>query len=745
MPKIWWVSLLLSGTLHAQQIVVKSSTGEYVPGAWVELHAQGNNKRTQLTDANGRARFDAVPQKQHLCVRMTGYAMYADTLEAGCIRHEVKLVHTADSLGTVVVTAQWAATTASEAVQQTRVISRNEIDARGAQTLRDVLASELNMRQTEDAVLGSAVSMLGLSGENVKILIDGIPLIGRLNGNIDLTQINLQNIERIEIVEGPLSVSYGTNALAGAINLITKKQQASSIAAETEAFYQSSGQFNASLRLSGRCRRSILAVSGGRNFFDGWSSWQQPFYTDFVPVADSTRTDEWKPRTQHFLSAYSCSYFKRTSLSFNADVFRETITVRGVPRAPYGETAFDDQFLTARNSLTATCRWQPAPQFVLTTTAAVSAFNRTKNTWLRNLTTLESALAGGNGMQDTSQFQLQLLRSVLVWQKDSSALRTETGIDLNRETAFGPRIENKFASLIDAAVFAAAEYRKTNFTLRAGVRSAYNSVFNSPVTPSLQCKIKLGSQFTLRASWAQGFRAPSLKELHFYFVDVNHNIQGNPELKAETANSFMLTLNHSLLRKKMRLQSSLQLFHNSIQNLITLAQITATEYSYINVGKYKTSGITASVKWNYGNWNMGAGASCTGRYNQFYTENPVLPEYTWSPELNGTLQYIAEKPGIRLACWWKYNGRLPGYVLNNNGTVQLSEIDDWHSVDVLATKSFFNHTLRFTAGVRNLANVQTINATTGPAGAHSSQTGQSVATGRQYIFSVQWHFQHSLQ
>jgi outer membrane receptor for ferrienterochelin and colicins len=744
MNKIWCIAILFCGALHAQQIVVKSNTGECVPGAWVELHAQGNNKRIQLTDANGLARFDAVPLKQSLRVRMTGYAIYADTLEAGCTKHEVKLRHTADSLGTVVVTAQWAATTTSEAVQQTRVISRNEIDARGAQTLRDVLASELNMRQTEDAVLGSAVSMLGLSGENVKILIDGIPLIGRLNGNIDLTQINLQNIERIEIVEGPLSVSYGTNALAGAINLITKKQQAAGIAAETEAFYQSSGQFNANLRLSGRCKRSILAVSGGRNFFDGWSNWQQPFYTDFVPVADSTRTDQWKPRSQHFLSAYTCTYFKRASLSFNADVFREKITVRGAPRAPYGETAFDDQFFTARNSLTTTFRWQPAPQLVWATTAAISEFNRTKNTWLRNLTTLEAALAGGDGMQDTSLFQLQLLRSVLVWQKDSSAFRTETGIDINRETAFGPRIENASAALTDAAAFAAAEYKKANFTLRAGVRAAYNSVFNAPVTPSLQCKIKLGAQFTLRASWAQGFRAPSLKELYFYFVDVNHNIQGNQALKAETANSFMLNLNHSLLRKKMRWQSSLQLFHNSIQNLITLAQITATEYSYINVGKYKTSGITASVKLNYRNWNIATGASYTGRYNQFYTENQMLPEYTWSTELNGSLQYIAEKPGIRVACWWKYNGRLPGYVLNNNGTIELSGIDDWHSVDILATKSFFSHSLRLTAGVRNLANVQNINATTGSESAHSSQTSQPVATGRQYIFSIQWNFQHTL-
>ena len=50
-------------------------------------------------------------------------------------------------------------------------------------------------------------------------------MIGRLNGNIDLSQVNLLNVKRIEIVEGPLSVNYGSDALGGTINIITKKIQ----------------------------------------------------------------------------------------------------------------------------------------------------------------------------------------------------------------------------------------------------------------------------------------------------------------------------------------------------------------------------------------------------------------------------------------------------------------------------------------------------------------------------------------
>ena len=69
------------------------------------------------------------------------------------------------------------------------------------------------------------MSMQGISGENVKILIDGVPVLGRLDGNIDLSKINLNDVDQIKVIEGPQSVSYGTNGMAGTINIIIKKDQ----------------------------------------------------------------------------------------------------------------------------------------------------------------------------------------------------------------------------------------------------------------------------------------------------------------------------------------------------------------------------------------------------------------------------------------------------------------------------------------------------------------------------------------
>ena len=65
--------------------------------------------------------------------------------------------------------------------------------------------------------------LMGMSGNNVKILMDGIPMIDRGSTKQSLSQLDVNRIERVEIVEGPMSVVYGTDALAGVINIITKK------------------------------------------------------------------------------------------------------------------------------------------------------------------------------------------------------------------------------------------------------------------------------------------------------------------------------------------------------------------------------------------------------------------------------------------------------------------------------------------------------------------------------------------
>jgi outer membrane receptor for ferrienterochelin and colicins len=129
------------------------------------------------------------------------------------------------ALDQVVVTGQFTPTDTRSTVNTVKVIGRQQIENRGAANIGELLQAEANIRINQDAILGGVISINGLQGENVKVLIDGVPVVGRLNSNVDLNQISLSNIQRIEIVEGAQSVIYGSDASAGVINLITKKSQ----------------------------------------------------------------------------------------------------------------------------------------------------------------------------------------------------------------------------------------------------------------------------------------------------------------------------------------------------------------------------------------------------------------------------------------------------------------------------------------------------------------------------------------
>ncbi len=145
-------------------------------------------------------------------------------------------------LNQIVITGQLFEKKLNDVVHDITVFDSSFISTTNANTLEEILSYKPSLKIIQDNVLGSGLSMQGLSGENVKILLDGIPIVGRLDGIIDLNQINLNNIDRIEIIEGPLSVEYGTDALAGTVNLISKSITGNSILIKTD--YESIGKYN---------------------------------------------------------------------------------------------------------------------------------------------------------------------------------------------------------------------------------------------------------------------------------------------------------------------------------------------------------------------------------------------------------------------------------------------------------------------------------------------------------------------
>lgn len=683
---------------------------------------------------------DAGQVGSGLAIRIAflGYQTRADTL-FNLVDRKFGLQRSAMfALDDVVITGQYQPTTADRAVQRMHVIDAQRIQRLAAQNLADVLKQELNIRLSQDNILGTSMSMQGLGGQNVKILVDGVPVIGRQDGNLDLAQIDLSGIERVEVLEGPLSVSYGTNALAGTINLITQKNSVATSTLKATAYAEHLGRLNLSASAGQRLGKSNLRLTIGRNFFGGWNPGQSGLYDFSANLADTGRYQAWKPREQHFGRLnYRWKVSEGWTFNYKGELMQDRIIDRGMPRAPFMESAFDEEFLTQRLDNAVFAKGDLRHGRSIDVLVAHDRYRRTRNQWLRDLTTLQDREIPG--AQDTSRFTLTNVRAVFASANDTARLSYELGADLNLETAAGDRMANTAGERMgDYAAFGSFQWKPTDgITLRPGVRYAYNTLYKAPVVPSVDLRVQLDTSFALRASYAQGFRAPSLKELFMYFVDINHDIQGNADLLAEKSNNYTAALSYRRLMKTGVLRGEVAAFHNRISNLITLAQVTDKLYSYINVGQYRTLGGSIGLGWESGHWSVGTGASITGRYDTLGVATHGRA-YQYSPEASFNLTRDWRKQGWSVSLFGKYQGEQQNYVLTSDGSIGQGRIASFVMADASVTKRVWQRRVAISLGCKNLGNVTNLDASISNGGAHSGASTGSVpmAMGRTFFLRL---------
>ena len=640
------------------------------------------------------------------------------------------------NLETFVVTAQYKKILQEKSINKVKVIDKEKIDAIGAVNLKDVLLNETNIRINQDNVLGSSMSVQGLSGQNVKILIDGVPIIGRLNGNIDLSQINLNNVERIEIIEGPLSVNYGTNALAGTINIITEKKFSKKYSVNLNNYTGTVGQYNTDLFVGYQIKNSSLGLSFGKYFFDGWDPSDPIYEFPRARTADTNRNKQWNPKDQEFSRLDYSLVLDSQSIRLYVNLYKEKITNRGNPRNPYFESAFDDYYNTIRKDVGLDYK----KSFKNSQLKILSSFNhykRIKNTFYNDLTTLEEQLTMNSSDQDTILFTQLMSRGNIT--KNLKNIDFQLGYDFNHQSSEGRRIKADSNNLTDLAFFGSFEYQPVkNLILKPAIRISYNNQYQSPVLPSFNIKYEYG-KLIFRTSYGKGFRSPSLKELYFNFVDINHNIIGNTNLLAEYSNNFTANLQWKNDTKFGNIKIDGGGFFNDVKNLITLAtsENNSQQYTYVNIGEFKTIGAQINTTFNFKPITFKIGLAHIGRYNNL-SDKQEISLFNFSPELRSNIIYELENYPLRFSAFYKYNGQLNGFFMGNNDEVLESIIDDYHHLDFNITWGFKEKKIFWTIGAKNIFNVQSVN-TTSSSGVHSSNLNSiPISWGRSFFTSLKF-------
>lgn len=648
------------------------------------------------------------------------------------------------NMNDVVITGQYAPNSKENAVQKIEVIDRAKIDAMAAQNLRDVLTNQLSVRISQDAIFGAGLNIQGSQsyGEGAKILMDGVAIIGKQNGSIDLSQVNLNNIDRIEIIEGPMSVSYGTDAIAGTINLVTKKTQSTPFETIVGAYYESIGTYNISMDAGIHKGRHTILLNGNRNFFDGWSPNDNAGFFDFkAQPADTGRVAQWKPREQYNAGMqYTCA-LNKLSLNYKSNYFYETITNRGMPMLPYYEMAFDDYYHTRRfdNAFFANARIGQHKR--INFQVAYNDYKRVKNQFTKNLTTLSDILTPGQ--QDTSRYNECSSRATFSHSNGQVRISYEAGYDISIQNANSTLILDQKQQMSNYAIFASAEYKPfSRFTIRPGLRYGYNTRYNAPLVPSLNILYKPGKNWAFRASYAKGFREPNLKELYFDFVDINHNIHGNDDLAAEYSNNYSVSAVYTARYQQLDYRVNCAGFYNNIKDLITLASVSggaANEYTYVNIGKYRTQGLQLGTDVTFKHISLSLGTAYTGTYNAL-SENNDVPKFSYSPEFRSSITYSIPPYGLSASLFYKYTGRFITYIADAANNTLQAYTGDYHIADATLSKSLFNKHMDITVGCKNLFDVKNIIAYAAGT-AHSSATGTAaIGMGRYYFVKLNIKF-----
>ncbi|KAA3641649.1 MAG: TonB-dependent receptor, partial [Bacteroidetes bacterium] len=474
----------------------------------------------------------------------------------------------------------------------------------------------------------------------------------------------------------------------------------------------------------------------------------------FGPVTEDGRNLLWNPKEKWSGNALVKYYLKDDNIiSYTFSTFTEQVENLGDQRRPqFKPYAYDDFYDTKRFSHALFHEGTVMDKFYLKTTMGYNAFERIKSTFRHEFETNEDIPVETE--TDTIAYEAYMLRSVLA-SKFSGKWNFQIGVDLNQETAFGRKIADEesdrpqFSHAGDYAVFANVNYKLAKkLDIQSGLRATRNTRYDAPVIPSLNLKYDVKENLSLRLSYAKGFRSPTLKELFYYFVDFNHYIVGNPDLKAEVSDNIQAALTY----RRQKVSTELTLFYNDIKNKIDLFEFAVVdgqvvpstgtvEYTYFNQNRFKSLGSTARFKGKWNKLDLNLGVTGIGRFNLLSGDFTEVPPFSFLVESSAQLKYQFTRPGITINLMARnYDKRINYFsdVDDLGNPVILQNVRDGYTlVDANISKSFFKDNIKLTVGAKNLLNIRDVNFMEQTGGSHGSSGGSvPVSWGRSFFIAL---------
>ncbi|MBF4465589.1 TonB-dependent siderophore receptor [Flavobacterium sp. LC2016-12] len=676
-----------------------------------------------------------------------------------------------NKLSEVVVTGQFEPQSIKKSVYDVTVISKKDIEQQAANNLADLLNQYLNITITPSSGTGrSTVSMFGLNGEYFKILIDNIPIVSDISfgNNVDLTQINLDDVEQIEIIEGSMGVTNGANAVTGILNIITKKSsrykweidatvQEETVGQEYSPFNQ--GRHIQSLKVSHTVTDNWFVSAGlDRNDFDG--------YLDGKKGEDYNETDlqrgyTWLPKLQYIgngMISYKKNdfraFYKFDYLNENIDYYSPIVIVTANP--PFGDIRYseDKRYLTERIINHLNFYGKIASQYNYNVSFSQQKQTRSTDSFKYDLSLDQESENIKQKNQSTELlYSTGTLGNFFPGKSFDFQLGYEYANNLGYALVSGENqtlvpVEKRFENY---DVFLSSEIKATKkFSIRPGGRISFQNQFDNQYAASVGLYYLFDKGIEMRTSVGRGFRTPNFEELYSKIKFSGHQFYGNDALIPETSTSYDFSVKKTTtFRSGLLLSTNLSASYLNVKDKIDMAYIgdepltTEPIYQYINISGYKMWNVALTNQVNFKNLTFNLGASLVG-ISQEIDNGEVISDdkFLYALQVNTNITYNLAKYNTLFAVYYKFNGEQQQFrqvTENGENVYRLSSIDPYSFLDASVKKSFYKKTFDVTLGARNILDVTNIQQSIASGSAHTASNNILLGYGRSYFLKLTYN------
>ncbi|MGV9003926.1 TonB-dependent receptor plug domain-containing protein [Flavobacterium sp.] len=637
----------------------------------------------------------------------------------------------------------------------TQIITGESIQKSGLSRLNEIIQEQTGLITVPDFGGGEGIQMQGLDAAYVMILIDGQPLFGRSAGTLDLSRISLNNIEKIEIIKGASSSLYGSEALAGVINIITKKIQIDQkIKANLRYKYATFNTNDLTASIAYGKKNVALELFANHYKTNGYNLSNNDFIQTVEPLQNLTVQPKLKIIFSNKINLIANTRFYNQTQQYKSEISTNKYS---------GESKINEW----NNSIMLNQTINNNIKIIYD----LYATNYKANEYLNDT---------NNQLFEQDNFNQWYYRPEIRSHFKINKNTLSTGIGLNYETLDRTYFEKK-ATLKSQYIFTQFEwFIKEKWNILAGFRYDKHQQYQSQWSPKLAINYKWTQAFSLKSSIGYGYKAPDLRQLYFDFnnssvgytvlgynvaqeklqtlqnqgqILFTNNIDFSQPLKPESS----ININFGGFYKKQKLTLDFNIFYNSIKNLIdtkAIAQKTNGQnvFSYFNIDKIFTYGIELNTNYKANtNLTIAAGYQYLTakdkniveqiKNGQIFARDPITlqsfkikssdyfglfnrSKHTANLKINYTIPSIKTTINTRIFYRSKYG------IFDSNDNTILDKYDTFvkgYFLNNIAITKDFKYNITLQAGINNTLN-------------YKDQKNISNLPGRQLFTTIQYQF-----